>query len=95
MELNLEILAYTVLGVGVAIELLKRNKLDTNILALVATVLGALLFISQTGLSIQNAIIGAVIGAASSGFYDLGKGLASVTEIGKKLTNKDKTTGEE
>lgn len=95
MQINIEILTYTILAVGVVTELLKRNNLNTNILATVATVLGAVVFIGLSGFSVPNIIVGAVIGAASSGFYDLGKGISSAIDLGGKLNSKDESTGGE
>lgn len=94
MNLNIETLTYTILGVGVAVELLKRNNLNTNILAVVATILGALVYGGLSSFSVQTVIIGAVIGAASSGFYDVGEGLKRVGVL-KDLFNKPKSTDED
>ena len=101
MQINIEILTYTILAVGVVTEILKRNKLDKNILATVATVLGSLVFISMSGFTIPNLIVGSVLGASSSGMYDLVKGLKLAIDLGGILNNKettetkDTTTGEE
>lgn len=86
METNIELLIYTVLGVGVFIEILKKNSLDTNILATVATILGAVIYTLLSDIAVANIIIGAVVGAASSGFYDLGKGLTSIFNIKSVLS---------
>lgn len=94
MDLNLEVLTYTILGVGVAVELLKRNSLNTNILAVVATILGAIVYGGLSSFSVQTAIIGAVIGAASSGFYDVGEGLKRVGVL-KDLFNKSNKPDED
>ena len=87
-----EILIYTVLGVGVFIEILKKNGLNTNILAVVATVLGAIILTLLGGFTVTNVIIGAVVGAASSGFYDAFKGLKEalkIVDLFSGLINKD------
>ena len=88
MGINIEILTYTILAVGVVTELLKINKLNKNILATVATVLGSLVFIAMSGFTIPNAIIGAVLGASSSGLYDLVKGLQLAFDLGSIFNNK-------
>lgn len=86
METNIELLIYTVLGVGVFIEILKRNSLDTNVLAAVATILGAVIYTLLSDITVANIILGAVVGAASSGFYDLGKGIKSSVVINDVLS---------
>ena len=105
MELNEEVLALTVLGVNIVIQVLKKNGLNNNLLATVAIIVGSGIYMLQVGFSVQNAIVGLAAGAIASGLFDTIKGLGKYTDIfnkGKKLfgseedtEEKDKTEGEE
>lgn len=107
MELNEEVLALTVLGVNIVIQVLKKNGLNNNLLATMAIIIGSGLYMLQVGFSVQNAIIGLAAGAIASGLFDTLKGLGKFTDIFNKIKGlivpeteestetKDKTTGEE
>lgn len=107
MELNEEVLALTVLGVNIVVQVLKKNGLNNNLLATMATIIGSGLYMLQVGFSVQNAIIGLAAGAIASGLFDTIKGLGKYidlfnkgkqlfgTEVKEDTETKDKTSGEE
>ena len=105
MELNEEVLALTVLGVNIVVQVLKKNGLNNNLLATVSIIIGSGLYMLQVGFSVQNAIIGLAAGAIASGLFDTIKGLGKYTDLFNKwkqlfgseedTETKDKTEGEE
>ena len=100
MELNVEIIIYTFVAVELAVAVLKGNGLNKNILATTTIVLGALVYVGLSVLTIPNVIIGALIGSATTGGYESLKGLLKLFEIdwlidlGKKEQDETTTDGE-
>lgn len=81
MGLNVEIIIYTFVAVELAVAVLKGNGLNKNILATTTIVLGALVYVGLSVLTIPNVIIGALIGSATTGGYESLKGLLKLFEI--------------
>lgn len=82
---------YVVLGCCVVGWIMKKFlPTDNKIIPLVLTILGAILFVLIEGMTVQNVIIGAFTGAASTGLHQVfkqyveGKDLAITNGDGSK-----------
>lgn len=101
MELNVESIIYTFVAVELAVAVLKGNGLNKNILATTTIILGALVYVGLSVLTVPNVIIGALIGSATTGGYESLKGLLKLfeidwlTDLGGKKDTDDTTTGGE
>lgn len=95
MEANVMLIIQVSVATGVIVELLKNFGLSSNILAVVSTILGAVLASSISGPAIPTIIAGAVIGAGTSGAYDIGVGLKSALENVELFKDINKTESSE
>lgn len=88
---DLRLVGIVAVGCGVLVEVLKAQGTKTNILALLSTFFGVILTLGVLGYDggvqviTEKVVLGAVIGASTSGIYDIGKGLKQAFQIRKSI----------